>query len=254
MPLTPTEKLVWDDQRLRDPHRQSDKARRVQAMFDEIAPTYERVNRVLSAGRDAYWRRRAVVLARITHEDRVLDLACGTGDFARAFAAAGPAGVVGCDFAQRMLAQAIVRRGSTHSTVIRWCAADALALPFADGAFTVASCAFGVRNWQDLDCGLREMYRVLRPGGRAVILEFSMPRTPLVGPLYRFYFRYVLPRVATWISRDRSGAYRYLPASVGTFVEGAGMMQALKSAGFSRVTQRRLTLGIVTVYVAGKER
>lgn len=254
MPLTPTEKLVWDDQRLTDPHRQLDKARRVQAMFDEIAPTYERVNRVLSVGRDGYWRRRAVELAKVTREDRVLDLACGTGDFARAFASAGPAEVVGCDFAQQMLAQAIVRPGSTNSTAIRWSAADAMALPFADDTFTVASCAFGVRNWQDLDRGLREMYRVLRPGGRAVILEFSMPRAPLVGPLYRFYFRHVLPRVATWISRDRCGAYRYLPASVGTFVEGEGMMEALRKAGFSRVMQRRLTFGIVTVYVAGKER
>ncbi|RIK67617.1 MAG: bifunctional demethylmenaquinone methyltransferase/2-methoxy-6-polyprenyl-1,4-benzoquinol methylase UbiE [Planctomycetota bacterium] len=250
---TPTEKLVWDDARLADPHRQEDKARRVRAMFDEIAPTYERVNRVMSAGRDAYWRRRAVDLARIAPDDRVIDLACGTGDFARAFWAARPARVVGCDFAERMLALAARRPSpAAPAKTISWCRADALNLPFADGSFTVASCAFGVRNWQDLARGLSEMHRVLRPGGRAVILEFSVPSTPVIGGLYLFYFRRVLPRLATWISGDRTGAYRYLPASVSSFIDESGMASALSSAGFGAVEHHRLTLGVVSVHIARK--
>lgn len=223
-------------------------------MFDEIAPTYERVNRVMSAGRDAYWRRRAVELARLSPEDRVIDLACGTGDFSRAFAAAGPSRVVGCDFAARMLALAASRKPSgTATSDISWCRADALKLPLADESFTVASCAFGVRNWQDLALGLREMHRVLRPGGRAVILEFSLPSTPIIGGLYMFYFRQVLPRLATWISGDRSGAYRYLPASVSSFIDERGMAEALRGAGFGRIEHHRLTFGVVMVHIAWKQ-
>ncbi|HKQ49244.1 MAG TPA: bifunctional demethylmenaquinone methyltransferase/2-methoxy-6-polyprenyl-1,4-benzoquinol methylase UbiE [Phycisphaerae bacterium] len=249
MHTSPADSPVWDDGRLADPHGQPDKAARVRAMFDEIAPTYERVNRVLSAGRDAYWRRHAVQMAVIQLDDRVLDLACGTGDFARAFAVAKPKVVIGCDFAEQMLRQAADRRIED----IRWCMGDALTLPFADASFTVASCAFGVRNWQSLDRGLTEVFRVLRKGGRFVILEFSMPRAPLVARAYQLYFRRILPTVATWISGDRTGAYRYLPASVTAFIDEAGMTASLRAAGFARVEARRLTLGIVTVFVAWKD-
>lgn len=249
MSTSPADSPVWDNGRLADPHGQPDKAARVRAMFDEIAPTYERVNRVLSAGRDAYWRRRAVEMASIQAADHVLDLACGTGDFARAFAAASPELVVGCDFAERMLRLAVDRPANG----IQWCLADAMSLPFANDSFNAASCAFGVRNWQDLGRGLVEVHRVLRPGGRLVILEFSMPRLPLLSGAYLFYLRHVLPRIATWISRDRSGAYRYLPASVASFVDEAGLKSALRAAGFRRMETRRLTLGVVTVFVAWKE-
>lgn len=242
------ESTIWDEGRLADPHGQPDKAARVRAMFDEIAPSYERVNRILSAGRDASWRRTAVEMASILPDDRVLDLACGTGDFARSFASAAPRLVVGCDFAERMLRQAAERPAES----IRWCLADALILPFADESFSAASCAFGVRNWQNLDRGLAEVHRILRPGGRFVILEFSMPRGPLLAGAYLFYLRRVLPIVATWISRDRSGAYRYLPASVSSFVDAQGMTSALHGAGFVRVRTRRLTLGIVTVFLSWK--
>jgi len=241
--------VIWDAQRLRDPHGQPDKAVRVRAMFDAIAPTYERVNRVLSAGPDAYWRRTAVEMARITARDRVLDIACGTGDFARSFRAAGPAGVVGTDFAGGMLGLAARR----DPAAIRWCQADAQRLPFADGSFTVTSCAFGVRNFQDLPRGLGEFYRVLGPGGRAVILEFAVPRTPVLGRLYQFYLRRVLPRAAAWISGDRSGAYDYLPSSVSSFIQAADMIDLLRRVGFARVTHRPLTLGAVVVYVAWRD-
>lgn len=242
------DKTVWDRPRLADPHGQPDKADRVRTMFDAIAPTYERVNRVTSVGRDAYWRKTAVALAHIRPTDRVLDVACGTGDFARAFAEASPAVVIGSDFAARMLALAASRGNGG----IKWCRADGLALPFESGAFTVVSCAFGVRNFQDLGDGLREFHRVLVPGGRAVILEFSMPRSRLLRLIYSVYFRRVLPWLATRISRDRTGAYRYLPQSVSSFVDNRGMAAALKDAGFVSVEHRGLTAGIVTVHLARK--
>ena len=239
---------IWDRQRLGDPHGQPDKAARVRAMFDGIAPTYERVNHVLSAWCDTRWRRRAVALARTSANDRVLDLACGTGDLARAFLEASPRGVVGCDFSLGMLHLAAGRGGGP----IRWCGADALSLPFADRCFNVVSCAFGVRNFQDIHTGFRETYRVLAPGGRAVILEFSMPSSRFLGRLYLFYFRHVFPRLATLLSRDQTGAYRYLPKSVSSFADSKGLTEALRSAGFDRVEHWELTIGIVTVFVAWK--
>jgi len=308
------DKAVWDEGRLADPHGQPDKAARVCAMFDEVAPTYELVNSVLSVGRDRYWRRCAAAMARTEPTDRVLDLGCGTGDFAREFARASPASVVGCDFSQRMLDLAISRNqslsqdcgtawpsaatnewhrrpacdptgetpvpqefrdtgetpvpqefrdtgetpvpqecGDTSKSPIEWCRADAQSLPFGAESFTVVSCAFSIRNFQDLSQGLAEMFRVLAPGGRAVILEFSMPRAPLLGGLYLFYFRRILPRLAALISGDRSGAYRYLPASVSSFIDATGMIEKLRSAGFGKVEHRRLTIGIVTVFVAWKD-
>lgn len=239
---------VWDAERLTDPHGQADKAVRVRAMFDAIAPTYERVNRILSLGMDARWRRRAMGLAGTSQADRVLDVACGTGDFARTFARHSPRLVVGCDFAERMLSLAASRDGRA----IRWCRADAMTLPFADQSFSLVGCAFGVRNFQDLAAGLREFHRVLSPGGRAVILEFSMPRLGILGRLYRAYFDRVLPGLATLLSRDRSGAYHYLPKSVSSFVDAAGVSHALRAAGFERVECRRQTIGVVTVFVAWK--
>lgn len=240
--------MVWDRQRLADPHRQPDKALRVRAMFDAIAPTYERVNRWLSLGRDASWRRRAVAMAAVQPTDRVLDVACGTGDFARAFAQAGPALVVGSDFSARMLALAAARPVARA----RWCRADGTALPFADASFDVVSCAFGIRNFQDLARGLGEFHRVLRSGGRVVILEFSIPSFPLAAGMYRLYFRGILPRLATWISGDRTGAYDYLPQSVETFLDESALRRALADAGFAACVTRRLTAGIVTVYLARK--
>jgi demethylmenaquinone methyltransferase/2-methoxy-6-polyprenyl-1,4-benzoquinol methylase len=243
-----TEDMIWDRQRLKDPHGQADKAARVRAMFDGIAPTYERVNHVLSMWCDTRWRRRAVALARTSPIDRVLDLACGTGDFARAFAEVAPRAVVGCDFSIPMLGLAAGRSGAA----IRWCGADALALPFAGESFSVVSCAFGVRNFQDIHAGFREMHRVLALGGRAVILEFSVPRARLLGKLYLFYFHHVFPWLATLLSGDRTGAYRYLPKSVSSFADSRGMTQALRSAGFGRVEHWEQTIGIVTIFVAWK--
>ncbi|HVP13019.1 MAG TPA: bifunctional demethylmenaquinone methyltransferase/2-methoxy-6-polyprenyl-1,4-benzoquinol methylase UbiE [Phycisphaerae bacterium] len=243
-----TGRTIWDQRQLADPHGQPDKAVRVRAMFDGIAPTYERVNHILSAWCDTRWRRRAVRLAKAAADDRVLDLACGTGDFARAFAEARPQTVVGCDFSTPMLRLAAGRDGAA----IRWCQADAVALPFADGSFSLVSCAFGVRNFQDMPAGFREIHRLLAPGGRAVILEFSVPRSRFLGRLYLSYFHHVFPWLATLISRDRTGAYRYLPKSVSSFANAEALIESLQTAGFARVEHWELTIGIVTVFVAWK--
>lgn len=241
---------VWGREGLADPHGQSDKARRVRRMFDGIAETYELVNSLGSLGLDGYWRGKAVELAEVGSGQRVLDVACGTGDFARAFGAGdGKRGlIVGLDFAGRMLALASGRGG----TGMCWCQGDALRLPFGSGTFSVVSCAFGVRNFQDVEAGFREMFRVLGAGGRAVIVEFSLPSQPVLRWLYRAYFEGLMPVAATILSGDRCGAYRYLPRSVVSFCGRGGLVDMLRRAGFSRVSTRALTLGVVVVYVAWK--
>lgn len=241
----------WDKRRLTTPHTQADKALRVRHMFDNVASRYELVNRVFSGGRDAAWRRKAVKLAGVDADDEVLDVASGTGDFLRAFAAAddSPHRLVGCDFSHGMLREAIA---TDRDNEFHWFQADALGLPLAAESFTVASCAFGVRNFQNLDLGLREMWRVLRVGGRIVILEFTRPRNRLFRVLYEFYANRVMPVVATWVSGDRTGAYRYLPRSVVSFVSATKMCARLERVGFRHVFATEMSLGIVTIYVGTK--
>ncbi|NOT01316.1 MAG: ubiquinone/menaquinone biosynthesis methyltransferase [Phycisphaerales bacterium] len=242
--------VLWEEATLRAPHAQADKAARVRRMFEAIAPTYERVNTLFSAGRDRAWRRAAVAAANVGPEDTVLDVACGTGDLSRAFfeGQVKPQQVVGGDFARGMLTLAAARSDGR----IGWVQGDALHLPFPRGCFTVVSCAFGVRNFQDAEAGLREMHRVLRPGGRAVVLEFTLPRGRLMRMLYLAYCRVLMPWGATLVSRDRTGAYRYLPRSIEAFVDDRDPGERLKRAGFASVWARPMTMGIVTIYHAVK--
>ncbi len=231
-----------------DPHALPDKAARVRRMFDDIAPTYERVNTLVSAGRDRAWRCETVRLAEVKPADHVLDIACGTGDLAEAFARAGARRIVGIDFASQMLLRSLGRvRGRAG-----WVQGDALRLPFADETFDITCCAFGVRNFQNLETGLDEMHRVLKPGGRAVILEFSTPALPVLRGIYQFYFAKILPKLATWISGDRNGAYNYLPSSVRTFVTPPQMIELLKKVGFSSARATSRTCGIVHIVRADK--
>ena len=239
---------LWDDEHLADPHSQNDKAARVRRMFDDIAPTYERVNTLVSAGRDRGWRRETVRLAEVRPADRVLDIACGTGDLTEAFAHAGVRRIVGIDFASQMLLRSLSRVPGRAG----WIQGDALCLPFPDETFDITSCAFGVRNFQDLEQGLGEMHRVLKPGGRAVILEFSMPAQPVLRGIYQFYFAKILPKLATWISGDRNGAYNYLPRSVRTFVTPSQMIELLKKVGFTSAQATSRTCGIVHIVRADK--
>ncbi len=247
---------AWKAELLRAPHAAPDKAARVRRMFNGIAPRYKLVNSLFSVGRDAVWRRKAVQLATVREDDVCLDIACGTGDFARAFASAGARVVVGCDFAHQMLMRAAcfsprsTARVKTRRSL--WCEADALRLPFRSASFSIASCAFGVRNFVDLDAGLAEMFRVLRPDGRAVILEFTRPPNRAARAIYEFYSNRIMPAAATLISGDRSGAYRYLPRSVVSFLRPEEMCTRLRRAGFAPARATPLTMGIVTVYVAAR--
>ena len=241
---------IWDDKRLSAVHTQTDKSSRVRRMFDAIAPTYELINSLFSLGRDRAWRKEAVRLARLRPGDAILDIACGTGDFLRAFHAKGGevSRLVGADFAHGMLTRAAARcRGR-----LIWCEADGLHLPFADRSFDVSSCAFGVRNFQDLHRGLAEMHRVLREGGRAVILEFTRPPHRIIRTVHEFYSGRIMPLGATLVSRDRTGAYRYLPRSVVSFLGPEEMSRRLRDVGFGHVQVTPLTFGVVTVYVATK--
>ncbi len=241
---------LWDRGRLEAVHTQADKSQRVRQMFDSIAPTYERINTLFSGGRDRAWRKRTVKIAGVQQGDSVLDIACGTGDLLRAFDAGAvrPSRLTGADFSLGMLRHAVNSDAPTAS----WLQADGLSLPFASESFDITSCAFGVRNFQDLNAGLREMHRVLRPGGRAVILEFTRPANRVVRFVHEFYSARLMPLGARILSRDRTGAYSYLPKSVVSFVDASAMCRRLKAAGFAKATATPLTFGVVTVYRADK--
>ncbi len=244
-------KPIWDEARLSAVHDQPDKSRRVRRMFDAIAPSYETVNSIFSLGRDRVWRTEAVRLARVKPGDMILDVACGTGDLLRSFQRLAPMAQTYCgvDFSSGMLALAVDRSPPD----LLFCLADGMQLPFADGTFDVVSCAFGVRNFDDLDRGLAEMHRVLRTGGRAVILEFTRPSNGFVRRLYEFYAMRLMPVGARLVSGDRTGAYSYLPRSVVSFLSPENVCQQLRQVGFASVEMTQLTLGVVTVYVAGKD-
>jgi demethylmenaquinone methyltransferase/2-methoxy-6-polyprenyl-1,4-benzoquinol methylase len=243
MQITPPISDVWNDSLLANPHAVSDKRERVRRMFAAIAPTYDLNNRLHTLWMDQSWRRRAVKLAKLKTTDRVVDVACGTGDLTRAFHRGGAASVVGIDFTFEMLSLAVGK-----STGSRFISADAQALPLPDECCDVVSIAFGIRNVADPMAALREFHRVLRPGGRLIVLEFALPNHPLLRELYNFYFKQVLPRTATWISRDKTGAYKYLPRSVSTFFKPDQMAIMLRSASFSNVSAHPMTFGICYCY------
>jgi demethylmenaquinone methyltransferase/2-methoxy-6-polyprenyl-1,4-benzoquinol methylase len=215
-------------------------ANQVRAMFDRIAPGYDRANTVLSLGRDRAWRRRAADAAALRAGASALDIACGTGQLTLELRdRVGPGGrVVGLDFSERMLAVA-----RAHPS-LEWVHGDATNLPFADSSFDAATTAFGLRNLSQPAVGLSEMRRVVRPGGRMVVLEFLRPPRGPLGRSYELYLRHVLPRVGGWVAGDRQ-AYRYLSDTVDSYLSGE---QLLALAGASGWERRRLwTLNAGTV-------
>ncbi len=223
----------------------------VAGMFSAIAPTYDLLNHLLSFNLDKRWRKRAVGALGARPGERCLDLCTGTGDVALAIAKASPhCGIVGADFSREMMVQAARKAGRRKAT-IPLAQADALALPFRDGAFDAVTVAFGIRNFEELDRGLGEISRVLKDGGRAVILEFSPPRRSFFGALYRLYFTRILPLAGKLISRD-AHAYGYLPATVQNFVTPVELAGKLKAAGFASATHAPLTFGIAVLTVAHK--
>jgi demethylmenaquinone methyltransferase/2-methoxy-6-polyprenyl-1,4-benzoquinol methylase len=230
-------------------------SRRVRQMFGEIAPRYDLLNHVLSLNVDRYWRWRTTRLAAPDGREPILDVCTGTGDLALAYhrRSGGRARVVATDFCLEMLEIARGKAGRVPAGELTFLAADTQELPFTDDQFQLVAVAFGLRNVADTDRGLQEMVRVCRPGGRVVILEFSMPtRQPLRG-LYGWYFRNVLPRIGQWLARNRQEAYHYLPASVGEFSAGEQLTGRMATAGLGEIECRPLTLGIATLY-SGRKR
>lgn len=245
----PTEQEpAWSAAELaRNPHAAADKPERVRSMFAAIAPAYDLNNRLHSMWRDQAWRRFAVRKSGLKPGETVIDVACGTGDLSLAFAHAGAGRVIGVDFTLEMLHVARERKADPRITYVQ---GDAQRLPLADACADVVSIAFGIRNVQDVGRALSEFRRVLRPGGRLVVLEFSEPRFGPVRWFNNLYCRQIMPRTATWISGDRSGAYKYLPRSVETFLSPEELGRLVASKGFSSVESHSLTLGICCCTVA----
>ncbi|MFN3168978.1 MAG: bifunctional demethylmenaquinone methyltransferase/2-methoxy-6-polyprenyl-1,4-benzoquinol methylase UbiE [Phycisphaeraceae bacterium] len=262
----PTDTPAWTDADLSEnPHENADKASRVQRMFSAIAPSYDLNNRLHSLWRDQAWRKAAVKMAQLKPGEDVVDVACGTGDLTIAFAKAldvvelkGPTGstVTGIDFTYEMLPIAAQKAAGTHALhhtgtaddKVAFLQGDAMNLPLPDACCDVVSIAFGIRNVADPAKAMAEFVRVLRPGGRVIVLEFSLPKNPAMLAGYNFYFKNIMPRTATLIAGDKSGAYKYLPKSVNTFIDREGMTSMMQGAGLSDITLKPLTFGIAVCY------
>jgi len=228
---------------------------RVQRMFGQIAPRYDRMNHLLSMNVDRYWRWRTARIVRAETDQPILDVCTGTGDLAFAFyrRTRGRVPIVAADFCDAMLeiGRQKARRAGIRAN-LAFVQADALALPFEEDRFQIVSVAFGLRNVADMDRGLREMVRVCAPGGRVAVLEFSMPRRQPLRALYGWYFRCVLPWIGQRLARNRENAYHYLPASVGEFPSGETLAARMRAAGLADVKIHPLTGGIATLYVGVK--
>ena len=225
------------------------KTEQVRDMFDSIAPAYDFMNRMMTFGIDRLWRRKAVrMLASGPHAD-ILDVATGTGDLALLLARSlRPATVTGIDLSEGMLE--VARRkasadtgAAASGTKMTFLAADCLHLPMPDGTYDIVTAAYGVRNFEHLLRGYREMYRVLRPGGTLCVIELSTPTSPLVKPLYRFYTRHIIPLAGRIVSRDVR-AYSYLPESIAAVPQGESMLALMCEAGFSATEHHPLTFGV----------
>lgn len=224
-------------------------------MFDAIARRYDALNHILSAGLDRRWRRRGVAALDLSGRERVLDVCCGTGDLAVEAMTSGHGrarDVIGLDFAGEMLRFARVKmQRRTLADRVQLVRADATRLPLGSESVDAAMIAFGIRNVVDPRAACREIHRVLRTGGRLMILEFGMPRLPGISALYRGYFRYLLPRIGGLVSKH-GDAYSYLPASVNEFPPPPEFARLLEACGFTAVEHHAMTFGIVSMFVGKK--
>ncbi len=216
--------------------------------FDTVAPTYDRLNRIMTAGLDRRWRHHAVSqLSVFSSHLSVLDVACGTGDMMVELTKYGYT-VTGVDLSEEMLA---VAKRKTAGWQPAYQVADAEHLPFGDASFDAVTCAFGVRNFVHLEQGLKEMVRVLKPGGRMAILELATPDNPFIRFFYNIYTRRIIPWLGSRIAGNRE-AYTYLPSSIERFPKGAAMVDKLKAAGGRTVEHRKLTFGVCRLYILVK--
>jgi len=219
----------------------------VRQMFGSIAERYDLANHVLSCGRDFYWRRRAAQIVAHWKPNTIVDLATGTGDLALTMQRTLPAAeIIGADFSNEMLSIA-QGKGLRKTTV-----ADALELPFSNESVDCVTIAFGLRNIEDWNAALREMWRVLRRGGHVLILEFSLPQFAIWRAIYRFYLHSCMPLIGSLLTKKK-GAYEYLGGSIENFPSGSDMLDLVDAAGFGRTQAEPLTGGIVTIYSGEKQ-
>jgi len=236
------------------PYKGSDESKKEQVakMFNNIASHYDFLNRLLSMRVDRQWRKKAVALLARNHPKRILDIATGTGEFALALTKLKPERIVGIDISIGMLShgmEKVQRLGL--SSLVEMQVGDSENMRFADGTFDAATVAFGVRNFENLGQGLREMHRVIKPNGTALVLEFSKPESGSVNTFYNFYFNRVLPFWGSLVSKDDS-AYQYLPESVQAFPSGKAFVAELEKAGFHSCQALPLSFGIATIYMGRK--
>lgn len=221
-------------------------------MFGEIAPWYDFLNHFLSLNIDKRWRRKTTRRVPVK-EGPLLDLCTGTGDLALTYrnSTVKPVHIVGTDLCAEMLVRAQVKAAKNRAN-IDFIEADSQHLPFPDNTFEVTTVSFGLRNITDPHQGLAEMVRVTKPGGKVAVLEFSKPRNRLLGGIYSFYFRRILPKIGQWLSKSRDNAYSYLPASVLQFPDGKDLVAWMEKAGLKSVTFEPLTFGVATLYIGQK--
>ncbi len=229
------------------------KGKQVELMFDQIAHSYDTLNHRLSWDIDKWWRRKAIKQLRQRSPRTILDVATGTGDFAiLAAKMLNPSKLVGVDISEGMMAIGSRKaKQAGLNGIISFVKGDCMQLPFADGSFDAVTAAFGIRNFEDLDKGLTEMCRVLKPGGALCIIELTAPTHFPMKQLFKLYTHTILPAYGRMISKDKK-AYSYLTATIEAFPQGETMVGILKAAGFESASFKRLTSGICTMYLATK--
>jgi demethylmenaquinone methyltransferase / 2-methoxy-6-polyprenyl-1,4-benzoquinol methylase len=244
---------MYAQEKIKPYNRDESKKEQVEQMFDKIAPAYDRLNHVMSFDIDRLWRREAINTLRPFHPQKMMDVATGTGDFAMlAYKELKPKQLIGTDISEGMIeiGRKKVKEAGLEKN-ISFAHEDCTELSFETNRFDAITVAFGVRNFADLDKGLREMYRVLHPDGRLVILELSAPERFPMKQLFVFYSRIIIPAMGKLLSKDNR-AYHYLPQTIQAFPQGEIMKGILEKAGFGEVKFKRLTFGICTLYTAKK--